>query len=148
LVAGGRVPGRLKERRGEGEFVSITKHRRSISDELTRFGSRQLPRRAFLFREVNERIARLDGIWGASGSVWLMCECGTRGCVEHVEISAKEYEEARRVSTHFLVTARHAAQEGDHVVRVTSRYVVVDKSGSDATEAIRLDPRRSGGGGE
>jgi hypothetical protein len=124
--------------------VSITRHRRPISD-----GSQQLPRRAFLFREVNEQIARLDGIWEASGPVRIMCECGTSGCVEHIEISAEEYEEVRRFPTHFLVTARHFAAEDDHVVRVTSRYVVVvEKVGSDAIEAIRLDPRRSDGGAE
>ena len=86
-----------------------TASRRTIRDERLRPGSLRLPRRALLFREVNEQIARLDGIWEATGPVWLMCECGTRGCVEHVEISPEEYEEVRRFPTRFLVSARHFA---------------------------------------
>ena len=123
-----------------------TASRRTSRDEKLRPGSLRLPRRALVFREVNEQIARLDEIWGLTGPVSLMCECGTPGCTERIEISATEYEEVRRFPTHFVVRARHAAREGDRVVRVTSRYVVVEKSGREASEAIRFDPHRRDGG--
>jgi hypothetical protein len=98
--------------------------------------------RPIVFREVNERIARLDGFWEAMSVVSLLCECGTSGCIERVGITPADYEEVRRFPTRFVVTPRHVSRDGERIVRATSQFVVVEKTGLDATEAVRLDPRR------
>jgi hypothetical protein len=59
-----------------------------------------------------------------------------------VSLTADEYEEVRRVSTHFVVAKGHLANDHERLVRESSRYQVVEKSGVAGQVASRLDPRR------
>ena len=103
---------------------------------------RSIPPQA-LFREVNERIEELAEEFGAgTGTVSLLCECANSGCLERIEISAADYEQVRRFPTRFLVKHGHVNRGSERIVRETGGYVIVEKTGPDATEAVRLDPRR------
>jgi hypothetical protein len=101
-------------------------------------------RRQVIFREVNERIERLDQRWGMfEGTVSVVCECGNIGCVERIEMTAADYEAVRLFPTRFLVKPGHVAREGERVIRQSAGCVVIEKFGRDAVDAIRLDPRRT-----
>jgi hypothetical protein len=104
---------------------------------------RSIPRQT-LFREVNERIEELAEEFGAgTGPISLLCECANSGCLERIEISAADYKQVRRFPTRFLVKQGHLDRQTERIVRETSRYDIVEKTGPDATEAVRLDPRRA-----
>jgi hypothetical protein len=70
-----------------------------------------------------------------------VCECAQETCDIPLPLSADEYEEVRRVPTHFIVAPGHVVFAVEHVVRQTTRYQVVEKIEIAAQVAIRLDPR-------
>jgi hypothetical protein len=125
--------------------VSTTKRQPRV-DEPARSGRFQATLRQVVFREVNERIEPLDEQFdeqfGHTGTVSLVCECSNSGCLERIEISPADYEAVRRFPTRFLVKPGHVAREGERVIRKTSGYVIVEKTGQSAADAVRLDPRR------
>ena len=68
------------------------------------------------------------------------CECANATCEQMVALTVDEYEEVRRVPTHFVVARGHVDSRVEFVVRETSRYQVVEKFGVAAEVATRLDP--------
>jgi hypothetical protein len=85
-----------------------------------------------LFREVNDRIAELDQLFDELtpyGS-WA-CECANVDCMEPLQMTLGEYEELRKVPTHFAVlpSEEHVVPEIERVVEKTARYWVVEKVG-------------------
>ena len=97
-----------------------------------------------LFRQLNEQIGSLADIFGDGKDFDLVCECTNGGCFERLAVSREAYEAIRRFPTRFVVKAGHAAHDVERVVEETREYLVVEKVGSDAGSAIRLDPRRNG----
>ena len=93
-----------------------------------------------LFREVNERIEEFNRAAVVDGEV--LCECASKECVELIPLTYDEYEQVRRIPTHFLVVPGHELPEIERAVERTDRYVVVEKYGDAGTTAVRLDPRR------
>jgi hypothetical protein len=104
--------------------------------------AREVGKRQSLFREVNERIEELAGDFDLLDAVPILCECGSTECSERIELTAAEYEQLRRVPTHFAVLAGHEIPEVERVIEENTRYVVVEKFGESASAAIQLDPRR------
>lgn len=109
---------------------------------------RQRERRAThnqaLFRSVNERLEQLnEGFreFAAYGS-W-MCECVRADCNEMIEMTLGEYEEVRRHPDRFAVVpdAGHVDPELEEVVDAGERYWTIEKIGSAAEVAHRLDER-------
>jgi hypothetical protein len=70
-----------------------------------------------------------------------VCECAQKTCEMPLSLSADEYEEVRRVPTHFIVYHGHVSPAIERVVRETTRYQVVEKIDVAAEVATRLDPR-------
>ena len=70
------------------------------------------------------------------------CEC-TPDCDALVALTSCEYEEVRKVPTHFLIAPGHLIVGVEVVVRETSRYQVVEKIGAAAPVATRLDTREN-----
>jgi hypothetical protein len=99
-----------------------------------------------LFREVNERIEELtanDAV--PTEELWnFLCECSSTECVATVSLRYQEYEEIRRVPTHFPIKPGHHDPDIERVVEETERYAVVEKFGEAGKRAIELDPRRNG----
>ena len=109
------------------------------SDDIQREGARTQS----LFREVNERIERLAGEGAPDAeAIHFLCECANRDCVAPILLTIHEYEEIRRIPTHFPVLVGHDDPEIERVVEENDRYAVVEKYGDGGGVAVKLDPRR------
>ena len=102
-------------------------------------------RNQLVFREVNERIAELTSDGNETGVTLFICECSDRACAESLEITPAEYEQVRGDGARFIVLPGHEQPEVEHVVDRSTRFVVVEKDGADATAARDADPRRHDG---
>ena len=59
--------------------------------------------RQLLLREVNTRIREISDRFGTEDGLYcFLCDCGTEGCRERVEVPASFYDEARRRARFFL----------------------------------------------
>ena len=94
-----------------------------------------------LFRAVNEEVE--EAARGSSAMFTeFVCECSRVDCTERVSLTLTEYEEVRKIATHFVVRPDHV--DGDVEVVVGSgegRYLVVEKIGDAGRTAAALDPR-------
>jgi hypothetical protein len=104
---------------------------------------REIGQRQSLFREVNERIERLSERFAVGDAIRIVCECGSSGCSEAIELTAAQYEELRLIPTHFAVIRGHEIPAVERVVEEHELFVVVEKLGEGAIDAIKLDPRRA-----
>ena len=95
-------------------------------------------RSQLLFRELNEQLRKLAG----GGDVDVVCECVNGACFDRLVVPLDEYEAVRRFPTRFVVKDGHVAHDVERAVESHDGYVVVEKSGADAENAIMLDPRR------
>lgn len=89
----------------------------------TRAGGEQI-----LFREINERIRVL----ATDDYSCFLCECANLNCIETIEVPLGEYEQVRRVPTHFVVRPEHVIRDVELVVASGPGYVVVEKFGAAA----------------
>jgi len=106
--------------------------------------AREVGRHQSLFREVNERIEELAETFDLKDELTILCECGSGDCAERIALSEDEYEQLRRIPTHFAVLPGHEIPDVERVVERHDGFVVVEKFGESAQAAIRLDPRRRG----
>jgi len=108
---------------------------------------RRLGLNEVLFREVNERLVDVRDVSVARGSTYdFICECANRDCDARVALTMEEYEEVRRVPTHFLIHPGHEFREIEAIVLESPRYCVVEKREGDAAElASEHDPRSQEG---
>jgi len=91
--------------------------------------------RQVLRRELNDRIRMRPN----SGSdLEVFCECGRAGCRENTRIERELYETLRKVPVHFLVKRAHA-DPSDRVVDSAGDFLVVEKSGDEEFEVMKLD---------
>jgi hypothetical protein len=100
-----------------------------------------------LVRQVNEEISRIsaefDTIAGETGELDLVCECTREGCFERLGVLLAEYEQVRSFPARFIVKPGHESGDGkERVVSENERFLVIEKSGPWADDAIRTDPRR------
>ncbi|HLM94169.1 MAG TPA: hypothetical protein VK273_10185 [Gaiellaceae bacterium] len=100
--------------------------------------ARKAAKNQALFRDVNERIEELVGeAWHPD----FVCECADEHCVEKLQLSLREYEEIRASPVHFPVKVGHESADFERVVALSDGYAVVEKIGSAAEVAKKLDPR-------
>jgi hypothetical protein len=100
-----------------------------------------------LFREINEQVKALnEGFSLLTPMGEWVCECANTRCVEHLELSAEEYEAVRKNPTCFVVAPsdEHVFLDVEAVVKTTERYWVVAKTGPAGEVARRNDPRSTG----
>jgi hypothetical protein len=97
-----------------------------------------------LFREVNERLERVDkqaqsrGWPPEDGYFEFHCECGQ--CPEKVRLTIAEYESVRSQDDRFVLVPGHETPELESIAERTERYVIVDKH-EDAEALVSDDPR-------
>ena len=105
----------------------------------------RVARNEALFREVNEHVQEL-GERFATGSADVgrfVCECGSEGCTESMEVPIGAYEQVRANPRRFLVLPGHVVPEIEHVVEEADTYLVVEKTTPTTVKiAERHDPRR------
>jgi hypothetical protein len=79
-----------------------------------------------LFREVNERVAQLQGSFSGPDPEWV-CECGDETCFEKVTVSIEEYEQVRQRGDWFVILPGHEKLDVERVVRENRAFLVVEK---------------------
>jgi hypothetical protein len=95
-----------------------------------------------LFREVNERIKRVNERLDTTDEADFICECGDGDCTHPVSLTLVEYEDVRSRGTHFAVVPGHVAPDIERVVASYPRFAVVEKTEARAAGiAVREDPR-------
>jgi hypothetical protein len=105
--------------------------------------ARQVAQNEALFRSVNEQIESLNERFGVPSELAdFVCECADERCAERVTLTLGEYEDVRRVPTHFIVIHGHVNHQFETVVENADGYVVVEKFGEAGKESVKLDERR------
>ena len=79
-----------------------------------------------LFRDVNERVAQLQGSFSGPDPEWV-CECGDETCFEKVAVSIEEYEQVRQRGDWFVILPGHEKLDVERVVRENRAFLVVEK---------------------
>lgn len=101
-----------------------------------------MARNETLFREVNERIKRVNEHLATEDEADFICECGDDECTQPVSLTIVEYEEVRSDGTHFAVVPGHVVPDVERVVARNARFAVVEKTTPQAAGiAAREDPR-------
>ncbi len=103
--------------------------------------------RRALYREVNERIADLADHLDLGESIPFLCECGTDGCNQRLELSRAEYERLRRFPTQFAVLPDHQSPAVERVIEDHERFSVVEKRGAAVASGSERRRRRTSGTG-
>jgi hypothetical protein len=101
-----------------------------------------------LFREINERIEKLNADFSAitpDPGDWV-CECANESCLGLVQMSLAEYEAVRAAPNRFFIMPDddHLLPQVERVVERTERYWIVEKIGVGAVVAKQADPRSPG----
>lgn len=104
----------------------------------------EIGRHQSLSREVNERIEELAEMFELRDQFEILCECGASDCEDRIMLTQAEYDDLRRIPTHFAVLPGHDIPAVERVVAQNERFVIVEKFGESAKAAIRHDPRRRG----
>ena len=95
-----------------------------------------------LFRDVNEQIESLSQTIAPNDTTMeFLCECDNVECHEKVNATRSEYESVRAVPTQFIVIPGHQDRRVEHVAISNERFLVVEKEGAAAREALESDPR-------
>jgi hypothetical protein len=95
-----------------------------------------------LFRNVNERIETVSQTVAQDDPMMeYLCECDSAGCYERVRATRGEYESIRADPTHFIVLAGHQDPKVERVTFSNDRFLVVEKQGAAARDALETDPR-------
>ncbi len=100
-----------------------------MSDRAARLGANEA-----LFREVNERISRVQEEFGQTQSFEIVCECTQPDCGERFAITHEAYRKLRSNPLHFAVKPGHDDPDVEKVVERTEEYLVVEKTEEDAQE--------------
>jgi hypothetical protein len=79
-----------------------------------------------LFREVNDRVADLQGNFSDPDPEWV-CECGDETCFEKVNVPAEDYQQIRAHGDWFVITPGHEKPDIERIVRQNGEFVVVEK---------------------
>ena len=96
-----------------------------------------------LYRSINERIEDINETFGmVSGTMAVVCECGSIECTEQIELDIATFERVRADSAQFVVIPGHEIPDVETVVeRHETFYVLRKDPGGPAELAAELDER-------
>ena len=100
-----------------------------MSDRTERIGVNEA-----LFREVNERIGRLQVDLEEPSTFEIVCECGMANCTELFQITSDEYRSLREDVHRFAVVPGHERPDVERIIERHAAYLVVEKTDPDAAE--------------
>jgi len=79
-----------------------------------------------IFRAANEQLKdRLEEL-EVDGRIPFVCECGDMECLQAVELTSEEFEEARR-HDRFVMLAGHEDLSTEKVVGTENGYILTEK---------------------
>jgi hypothetical protein len=94
-----------------------------------------------VFRDANEQIRDAERrLEPPLDRVPYICECDDVTCRELIPLTREEYEAVRADPTHFAIRPGHSTH--GEVVEDNTAYLVVRKTGDEATVGRILDPRK------
>jgi len=102
-----------------------------MSDRTERIGANEA-----LFREVNERISRIEEQFGQTQSFEIVCECGRADCDERFPITHAAYRKLRSEPVYFAIVPGHEVPTVEKVIERHDAYLVVEKTDDEAVEAV------------
>ena len=100
-----------------------------MSDRTERIGVNEA-----LFREVNERIGRLQVDLEEPSTFEIVCECGMASCTERFQITSDEYRSLREDVHWFAVVPGHERPDLERIIERHAAYLVIEKTDPDAAE--------------
>jgi hypothetical protein len=80
-----------------------------------------------LFREVNERISRIQEDFGQTQTFEIVCECGAQDCLERIVLTHDAYRQLRANPRTFAIVPGHEAEDIEKIVERHEGYYVVEK---------------------
>jgi hypothetical protein len=92
-----------------------------------------------LFREVNERISRIQEDFGQSNAFEIVCECGAKDCLERIALTHDAYRALRANPRTFAIVPGHEAEDIEDIVERNEGYYVVKKKPGPAAEIAESD---------
>ena len=95
-----------------------------------------------LFREVNERVEKIQQGFGVTGESEFICECDRLDCAQRFEMSLEAYERLRADPTTFAVIPGHEALDVEDVISEQRGYNVVRKHAGDPARIASEDAPR------
>ena len=104
----------------------------------------RLSRNRALFRDVNERVAKVAAEYVTHGPLSFICECSSTDCGSQIELTHEEYERVRSVPRWFLVRPGHEIWDIERVIESNERFSIVEKLELGKAVAIASDSRQSG----
>jgi hypothetical protein len=93
-----------------------------VSEREARIGNNER-----LFREVNERIGRIQADFGQTNAFDIVCECGSEGCLERITLTHEAYTQLRANPRTFAIVPGHEAEDVENIVERHEGYYVVEK---------------------
>ena len=87
-----------------------------------------------LFREVNDRIARLTNTFRlVNPTIHFVCECANDSCTKHVSLTSEEYGSLRQYRNRYMVVGgdEHVWFDVERVVTTTDSYWIVEPIGQE-----------------
>jgi hypothetical protein len=95
-----------------------------------------------VFRELNQQANALNGtVSSPADTMTVVCECGTRSCVDRFTIPPDAYTRVRDEPTLFITKPGHDFPETETVISKTDGYWIVQKEpGLPASIARATDP--------
>ena len=93
-----------------------------------------------LFREVNERIRKLEQGWELR-KVDFVCECGDPSCTSPVTVTLARYEAVRQDPRRFIVLPGHEIRDVEQVVERHEGFLIVEKHLKTHEQVAAADAR-------
>jgi hypothetical protein len=98
------------------------------------------------YRDVNERVMETNARFELDGerhrTVEVLCECGSAGCADRVEVTRAIYERLRADPETFVLTPGHEEGLVETVIERTPDYVIARNVGEAARIAVNGNPRQ------
>lgn len=94
-----------------------------------------------LFRDVNERVAKVAEDFVMDGPLSFVCECSDTECGSQVELTLEEYERIRSVPSWFFVLPGHELPAVEDVYERNGRFLIVEKRAAAKAVVVASDPR-------
>ena len=90
-----------------------------------------------LFRKVNDQIEGVNEAFGAiTGTMSILCECGTLDCIEQIDLTIDQYRELRADATRFAVRPGHEIPDVERIVKRQDGYFVVQKAEGETARLV------------
>ncbi|HWG55793.1 MAG TPA: hypothetical protein VNT58_04650, partial [Gaiellaceae bacterium] len=80
-----------------------------------------------LFREINDRVQRLNDEAGRASAGEFVCECSNSDCTRPIRVPLEEFAAARTDESLFLLAPGHERDDIERVVDRRPGYLVVAK---------------------